>query len=1168
MTSLKNLKGFQDIMNLNLLFSISFILYFLFPKTNAQSAPQTPPPSVKKAIDKLLNPEKGPSALEKSCYKISNELKNYVLSHCINEAEFKSLLDSKISEEKLKQNISKYDTPDKIDEFIINTIVYLIKFPSSNKFPERLWKLSAIVELHERKAVSKLTNKPLFPALINACSLLPPDNTYNIEARFLAARHYGRLGKKIKQENIIREVLKRQGLSDEVYFTCWKELGFINELSKNYNKALEHYSVSDEQIDKFPEYIDLRIRSILLNLEIDRTDEAIKIINTLATISPEKRKLYSANLIAEELILLNQNKSSLSDYWKHSNIWWKKWLSLKKSLLPEDKLPEVRVIDFNKITEINRNLNLAISTNNKREFYANLDLLLHGLRWSPALLSDAGTALCFLVPQIEKETNSKIHDLIINICRESISEPAQYARRSKLYRSISHSSINEHDKAIDIIKGFIKSSEVSDETTETIVRLWAHIAINENKDTSGPEKELVKLLNQQTPLKNRSQTTLYLSQIFKKNENYDQEKELLLKETQNPKILENKETLQIFISRLKELNNGVVNNEEFSLAVSLWTKQNSPRWLELILTEGLKDDRLNGNKPETIINNPRNSDFTQEEILKLKLLIAESTKFDRSLREQAFQQAFSEIYLYENKHSSSRKILKSVLKDERFPYQLCQSLLLFVMDDALSKGRIRDLTYVLTHPYIDRNNPMIKNAIESYGRFSATNLHDLKSIEECYIDIKNNIKSGSSFAVIAKLYETCLELGAVDLAKKISQEANNWKTPIQLQRRKSIISNAFQESLKRLEPNIKFGKKIKSLAKNFIDQPDDSDSFLITDIKKGTNLKRLTEKTAYKWLSHRALHKSFIESSPRFWFDLAELMPRNEKQVQFSFLLIESLLQSEINDLEKSFSLFSSPSIIDTDNLALREKLFELFEKYKDKNKAPNSHAAMIITMTQSGKIRDGANIDIDKDWNDLNHPMLKDIQIPTKINYFIARNKIDTLKETLDELDSDTLLSPEYIDVFLPALYKTQQKNKLNKAIEIAEKKVEKDFSKTLRSLDFQSIRFIFKFQQLTKINKEITKKWFQQIDGQIKSERDSYSLKILEAEYQNNWEEVAKWAGKAVEEYPTYYNYYRPLGIALEKLGKKEASIKALQVYVKYSKDETTWKDAAKLLEKLKSD
>ena len=76
-------------MNLNLLFSIPFILYFLFPKTNAQSAPQTPPPSVKKAIDKLLNPEKGPSALEKSCYKISNELKNYILSHCINEAEFK-----------------------------------------------------------------------------------------------------------------------------------------------------------------------------------------------------------------------------------------------------------------------------------------------------------------------------------------------------------------------------------------------------------------------------------------------------------------------------------------------------------------------------------------------------------------------------------------------------------------------------------------------------------------------------------------------------------------------------------------------------------------------------------------------------------------------------------------------------------------------------------------------------------------------------------------------------------------------------------------------------------------------------------------------------------------------------------------------------------------------
>ena len=75
MTSLKNLKGFQDIMNLNLLFSISFILYFLFPKTNLQSAPQTPPPSVKKAIDKLLNPDKGPSALEKAVTKSVTDLK-------------------------------------------------------------------------------------------------------------------------------------------------------------------------------------------------------------------------------------------------------------------------------------------------------------------------------------------------------------------------------------------------------------------------------------------------------------------------------------------------------------------------------------------------------------------------------------------------------------------------------------------------------------------------------------------------------------------------------------------------------------------------------------------------------------------------------------------------------------------------------------------------------------------------------------------------------------------------------------------------------------------------------------------------------------------------------------------------------------------------------------
>ena len=99
-----------------------------------------------------------------------------------------------------------------------------------------------------------------------------------------------------------------------------------------------------------------------------------------------------------------------------------------------------------------------------------------------------------------------------------------------------------------------------------------------------------------------------------------------------------------------------------------------------------------------------------------------------------------------------------------------------------------------------------KNAIQNYGRFSATNLNSLESIKECYKDIRDNIDSPSSFAVLARIFESSLELGSIELANQISLEAKNWTTPIQLEKRKSILANAFTESIKRSKPNIEFAK--------------------------------------------------------------------------------------------------------------------------------------------------------------------------------------------------------------------------------------------------------------------------------------------------------------------------------------------------------------------------
>ncbi|MBV64451.1 MAG: hypothetical protein CMP45_08060 [Rickettsiales bacterium] len=1146
---------------------LTILLFFICTFLDTiKAAPQNTPPSVNKAIETLLNPQKGPSGLQKSCIKISRELKSFILKNLKRGSSFNEVLNADQSELELNEFIRNYDKQQNIDSFILHSVVFLIKFPQSKTYAERLWKLAAIVEMHERRFENKLINKPFFPSLINACSLLPPDNTFNIEGRFLAARHFGAKGETARQEQIIREVLKRESLNPEVYFTCLRELGSIKESNGNFDEALRIYKVTNQQIEDFPQYLDLRIRSIFISLELENFEQANNLIEANRKIPEDKIKLYTSSDILEEFLLLKNDNEELKKYWDNSKEWWSNWVNLRKKLLPEQELDVVRVPDINKRSEFNTILNKHITNNKKSNFLSTLDLLLHGLRWSPTLINESGQALCFLLPQITKDKEGDIHKLILSICNINSNGNTQFNRKSKLYKSISFSSIKKHDDAILQIKEFLQADKYSDEVTETMVRLWAHIAINENKSTDGPEMALTKLLSQEKKLNNRPQTVLYLAQLFRKNEAYEKEKKLLINETQNADILKDQSSLQIFITRLKELNRGIVNDEEFSMAVKEWEEKYNPNFLRFLLLNDLKDQRLLNENIEEIIINPSKSKLSQEEMLKLRLLVAKSQKFPRAIREQSFQQAFSEIYSNEIRFSSSRRMIRSVIKDERFPLRLSQNLLLLTMEDALSRGQKRDITFAITHPIIDRNDPRIQSVIQMYGRYAATNLNSPDSLKKCYDDIIINIDSPSAFSVIAKIFERALELGNFDLAKKISLQSKNWKTPLQLERQKEIISKALLKSLDRSSNNIRFAKQMREVALKYINTVDKDDHFSPSDYRFDLNLKRLPEKEAYEWLAKRGLSENTLESSPRFWFDLAELMPRDDKQVNLSFDLIELLLKSNINDLEKSFSIFSTPSVIDTDDLNQRDKLFKLFEKYDNKNESPYTHAAIKIIMTQSADIRDGKAVNIDGEWKLLQHPILEDIKLSTKIGYFMARNMVPEIKNTLNSLSEEKLFSSDFIEVSLPALAFAGMQEKLDKAMGVVKNKINQDLAKSVRTLDFQLIRFIYKYSELNKKNNVIPKSWFNSIDKQIKSERDSYSFRIMEAEHNENWKNLEKWSGKAIAEYPTYYNYYRPRGLALHKLNDNKSAVKALEIYIKYSKDESKWIETNKLLQKLK--
>ena len=1130
------------------------------------SKAQSPPPSIKKAIDKLLNPETGDEALRNSRISISKDLKNYVLAKLSEGIDLLKISKEFDTPKKLSERISQLDNPSRIDDFIIYSTVYLIEFPNDPSYAEKLWKLAAIVDLREENGKCRLLNEPFFPALINACSKLPPDNTFNLEGRFLLARHYERQDKSKEQEEILKEILKRSKLSPEARYTAIGELGRLKESQELFAEALNLYASTNDNLDFSPQAIDFSLRSAIIHLELGDRQKALNKLLSLKETKPKLRKITSSPKTLETLLTLASNDNALNLYWEHSNTWWPEWIALRKSSGVKLSLKARRIPPLPESGLIQKNIAQAIATNNAVLFYDHLDLLMHTLRWTPSSLNEVGTTLCFLLPQIQNNLQTDVHELLMLICNETFSGDKEFDRRSKLYKTISYSVINDHNNAIKGIKTFLEEDTENDEVTETIIRLWAHLAINGKSEAQGPQNALENLLNSNKKLNNRPQTVLSLAQIYRKIENYIKEEQLLSKEIKDPEIRSDQQTHQALTSRLNEINSGIITTKEFTNAIQEWLQSHSPKWLHFALPDGLKDSRLHNINIEKALANPSSLKLSPEEHLKLHVLVSSSNQFPRALRENSFQRAFAEIYSSSQKHSTARKMLRDLISDDRFPRQLAQLILVFSMDEALTQSRKRDITNAITHPLLDRKNPRIISAIQTYGTFASTDLTSLESLSRCYQNVSNRILDSSNFAVIAQIFERSLSIGSLDLAEKIFNESTNWKVPPQLRRRHEVLTSAIGNSLQRAKLSVPFGKSMHEMVRDFYPNAPPNDIIEISDYKSSVDLKRLTEKEALRSLLKRALSHTTIESSPRFWFDFAELMPRDEKQVKFSFQLIENLMQSNIPDLEKSFSLFSSPSIIDTDDKDLRERLFLIFEKYRNKEKEPFSYAATIITETQSGDIRLGKPVNIDQAWNGLKHPVLDNILMPTKIGLLMAHKNIEELQQTLLKISDDQLFSSDLLDVSWPALIMSEFPDKVKKAEQKAKESANQSAAKAARYLDFQSIRFIYNSAKRLNDKSIIPDGWFEHLDSEIVSERDRYSLRIINAEHNENWEELAKWSGKAVAEYPTYYNYYRPRGYALAKLGKTQEAIVALNIYIKFSKDEVHWKDAVILLDSLK--
>ena len=1135
----------------------------LFSTTPAFS--QSPSSVVRKALASLLDPPTGTDALEKSSKRISAALAAYIQANKPADWNQREVPDSLDNISKLESRIKQLDSAETIDAFMRHTVEHLIRYPESPTFAQRLWKLSAITELTEREGKSRLLIKPFLPALLSACALLPPDNPFNIEGKFLSARHYRQLGQPLKEEALFRDLLQRPRLSREAKYTVNKLLGDFLESQGRFNEAINIYMNTGKELEGLPQSIDMKLRGALLQLENGNRDVALEILRSLSSTPQPLLKLTAAPDMTETIIRLSGDTTSLTDYWKNSDHWWTQWLTLRTKLGLNRPDQEKRIPDLNEISNFEQKIAVAVAARNDAQFYDLLDLLMHALRWCPSLIEQAGPSLCFFAPRVNPDHQLHICEFTINLCKNFGEKDSDQRRFATLYQTICYSDTNQHKAAVRLIETFRGKNTRKDSLSETITRLWAHLAIDGHTDINGPRKALEKLLDGPTPAFNRPQSVLYLARIYRFLKLQEEEKSLLNIELKHDDVRNENSVAAILSSRYRELTQDKAVNAKLAAAATEWSNMHAPVWLNFALPEGLNDPRIKDLPLSNALTNPAASKMSPEEAIKLQILAAGNQDTEFGIRSRSFYAAFAVIYSGSPTHSAARKMLRDILRDDRFPEQLQEIILAYSLEEALSRHRKRDITSAITHPIFSKSNDRIKASRESYARFANTDLDTKEGIEDCYKELIAKPVTQSSLTVITALFERLLLIGAQKEAQGIASGMASWKMNPNITAGRDALQAAFQKNLERASGNILFSREMQSLIRDGFNNSTPDVITQAADYRREIDLKRLPEKEAFSLLLQRATGGSILESDPQFWMNLAELMPRGEDQVEFSFRLVEILLTSNIQDLEKSYAIFSTPSIIDTDNPKLLKRLLKLFERHRNISGEPNSHAAMRIVETQSRDFRQGIRVNLDDAWKDLDHPALTRLLTSSKLSQFMAHRDNDALRKELEAIPEEELLSPGLIDISWPALIMAGMENKAGQADSIISNLLPSLIAGAARKLDFHSIRLVYTAAKRLKSPHIIPKNWLDCLDGQIQSERDRYSLRIIDAEFREDWPALLEWSTRAVTEYPTYYNYYRHHGIALAKAGRKEEAIRSLEIYTKYSHDEMHWHAAAQLLQEI---
>lgn len=1088
--------------------------------------------------------------------KLQQELKE-TLSQYPDIASFEKKQPPFSSASDAEKSATQHEDNREPDDALGCTLRLAIGYPVDEKFSAYFWDCVNRADWCLRSTPTP-TRESFFFKLAVLGDELPHTSDAYADTKLLQAKVLERKGQRVDAAKIYDDLTKLSDLEEGYLGPLALRSGANWEEQGDYAKALTCYQSMEKLVDSFATAREAVLRAAFIQFDNGNKTEALRLVNLLAQ-AVRKGKFKAGEQVGDVIILTN-GTPDLPLFWENWNAWWPQWQKIETEAGLEPVKDHKVIPIIPSLVGFGQELGTAKNNKDKKEFFGLMRQMAYASRFYP----NAAQEFVGVFPTAEEVLPDFANDfrlLAITILDPlSPSEPKDQRERI-LNLLVNYVDTNQNDKALELISREWKPElEDSSNVTVAIHRVWGLAAIRQHQDLDKACSALGNDLKTMTGTE-RASTVGVLSDVYVTLGRPQDAINLIKTELANPSLADPTTAQQDLKTRLDNIQNASEVSKQLANGVAAWLKDHQPSWWDYAEPKTADDPRLA--QLDEILKNSR-GEFQQAELIKAGLLAPSVASLSQETQQQAVLRAYTTLLDNFGSQDDANAMANAILNNASFPDSLKTSFLYDFLWDAYDNHQEVVFEAFKKQPTYQNMSAWQKGIMDRIASFIKVDRTSSSSLTSYVQGLAHHPMDSLDLSIVQEAVTDLLESGDIGSAESIYQAAASY----------SLASNAgrtkpeFQLTLLK---QINLAKQLKPVTDAFrqvilnTDKPETVSKPLSFDQRRNlTSFADLTEEDAtnfrlYLIKAHQEPPLNFY-----FWFEFMRDLKHDPADYELKLRMLKAGLENAPDDELKSRLIMYGTGVLDIDIPSLCQNFLNLLQPYNDPIKFPQTteNIRMFNTMLA---LRTNKLLNLDTELTGFTSPFNS-----ARANYFKIRALLQAknrakLKEALNALSADQMMSPMILNAALPALEASGMKDEADLARDTLNKKLHQDVLGVWFKQDGNELHTIAGDLESLDSTQAIPDEFVNFVESHIARQEQVLHFRLFKAYQDKDWVSASTLGATYTQAYPDEYWAYWLLGRSLAELGKKDEATKALTVYCQYSRDEIWYPDAKELLAKL---